>query len=169
LTELAVNALKWNVGSLIIPVGLKPGTNGAFTLTAEGTESFDPGTVITLEDLQAGTTRNLMTSPEFIFPASSGDDPGRFRIHFSGVYGIKEEAKQSCCRIYADNQTVYILSDQYFHSGSLTLYNLSGQELLQREITGPGLISIPVNLNPGLYIVKVITNENVQTEKVLIQ
>jgi hypothetical protein len=49
------------------------------------------------------------------------------------------------------------------------LYNLSGKELLQREIAGPGLISIPVDVKTGLYIVKVITDLIVQTEKVIFQ
>jgi hypothetical protein len=54
-------------------------------------------------------------------------------------------------------------------NGTVILYSLSGQELLHKDISGKGLASFPVNINEGLYLVKIINDGNVQVEKVFIQ
>lgn len=168
-TELAVNALRGNEGSLIVPVGLRAGTNGTFTITADGTNSFDPWATITLEDVKTKTNRNLMANPVYLFTASSTDDLERFHLHFSGINGINGQTRQSGIRIYSNNHLIYILSGQTFRNGTAILYNLSGQELFRRYLNGPELVSICTDVNPGLYVVKVINDGNFQVEKVFIQ
>jgi hypothetical protein len=168
-TELAVNTLPGNEGNLVVPVGFRAGTNGTFTITAEGTHSFDPGTMITIEDLKTGTTRNLAKDPAYIFTAGSNDTPERFLLHFSGINGINGQFQQPGIRIYANNHIVYILPGQNFHGGMATLYTLSGQEILKRKLLGPELTSFHVDVYPGLYLVKVISDGNIQVKKILIQ
>jgi len=168
-TELSVNSLPGSDGNLVVPVGLLSGTSGTFTLTASETNSFNPGTTITIEDLKTGTTQNLVKEPAYIFTAGSTDNPERFLFHFSGINGINREAGQKGIRIYSNNHFVYILPGENFHSGIVSLYSLTGQELLHRELSGYELASIHVDVNPGFYLVKVINDNNVQVEKVLIK
>ena len=168
-TELAVNALPGNKENLVVQVGFRAGTNGTFTINAGGTDSFDPGTMITIEDLETGTTQNLMNNPFYLFTAVSTDDNERFLLHFSGINGIDSDVGQNEIRIYSNNQSVFIFPGRTFQNGTAILYNLSGQELFFRDIAGPGLVSIHTGVNPGLYIVKVISDSNVHVEKVFIQ
>ena len=168
-TELAVNALPGNEENLAVPLGLKPGTGGLFILTAGETNSFDPGTTVTIEDLKTGATQNLLSNPVYLFTAESADRPERFLLHFSGINGIDREEGQKEILIYSNDHSVCILSGCAFQNGMAFLYNLSGQELFRRELDGPGLVSICTDVNPGLYIVKVIYDRIVQVEKVLIQ
>ena len=79
-----MNALQGNEENLVVPVGLKAGTNGSFKMTADGINSFAPGTIMTIEDLKTGTTHNLVSNPTYLFTACSTDDPERFLLHFRG-------------------------------------------------------------------------------------
>jgi hypothetical protein len=168
-TELAVNALRGKEGNLVVPVGLRVGTTGAYSIMAEGTNSFDPGSMITIEDLKTGVTQNLMSNPSYLFSAVSTDDNESFLLHFSGINGIKSDVGQKEILIYSNNHSVCILPGQTFRNGMAILYNLSGMELFRRDIEGPGLVSIQTEVSPGLYIVKVINESKVRVEKVYIQ
>jgi len=168
-TELAVNALQGKEENLVVPVGLRVGTNGSYKIMAKETDSFDHGITVTIEDLNTGIKQNLMSNHDYLFMSVSTDDPARFLLHFSGINGIKGEAGQKDFRIYSINQTVFIFPDRTFQNGTAFLYNLSGKELIHRDIEGPGLVSIQTEINPGLYIVKVINDSKVQVEKVFIQ
>jgi hypothetical protein len=167
--ELAVNTIPAIKGDLIVPIGLKTGSCGTFIMTADETNSFDPGTTIVLEDLKTGVNQNLMANPVYLFTASSTDDPERFYLHFSDISGINGQTQQSGIRIYSNNHLIYIVSEQTFQNGKVILYDLSGQDLFHRDLDGAGLVSFHTDVNPGLYLVKVINDGNVQVEKVIIQ
>jgi hypothetical protein len=168
-TELAVNALRSNEGSLLVRLGCKTGGSGTFTITADETDSFDPGITITIEDLKTGTTQNLSKEPAYLFTAGSNDDPKRFLLHFSGMNSVESQLGQSNIKIYSKNHVIYILSGQNYLYGTLILYTLSGQELLHKDLNGNGLASFPVNISSGLYLAKIIDDGKVQVEKIFIQ
>jgi hypothetical protein len=168
-TELAVNALCRNEGSLIVPIGFKAGTSGTFSITAGETKSFPSGTTIMIEDLKTGATQNLAKDPAYIFTAVSTDDPERFLLHFSGMNGVDSQIHQSNIKIYSNNHVIYVVSGQKYLNGTVILYTLSGQELFKKDLHGKGHASFPVNITSGLYLVKVINDGNVQIEKVFIQ
>ncbi|MBK7148400.1 MAG: PKD domain-containing protein [Bacteroidetes bacterium] len=67
----------------LVDVCLLPERNGAFTLTAENLNSFDPTVSILLEDKKWHQFYDLRVNPVYAFAADTTDLPNRFTVHFS--------------------------------------------------------------------------------------
>ena len=50
-----------------------------------------------------------------------------------------------------------------------TVTDMMGRVVIQQDISGSGLIAIPVNLKTGIYVVMVQSGQEVKTEKVFIK
>lgn len=80
---IAINVLAdLDVAVKHIPMGLEPGLDGNFEFNFGTLESFNPGTLIYLEDLRDGVIQNLMVDSVYTFTAALADDHDRFILHF---------------------------------------------------------------------------------------
>ncbi len=163
---LSVNTLPQE-GTEVVNIGFKCGNAGTYTITGTGMETFDASTPIWLEDLKTGTMQNLRTNPVYTFNYSAGDTENRFRIHFKSAYSIPDNTL-SGINIYSLLHTVVINNTSNL-SGEAWIYDLTGRELTHAAITSKGETRIPVNAAVGNYIVKVITEEGVTSQKVFIR
>jgi len=65
-----------------VPLVMKPGQNGEFTLNFAELATFPASAMIYLEDLQTGTLTDLRTNPSYVFTSDVNDNPERFLIRF---------------------------------------------------------------------------------------
>jgi hypothetical protein len=154
---LAINSLP---ETTVVPVGIKIGANGSYTLAATEMNNLQN---VTLEDLQTGIFTDLSVNP-YTFDAVTGTFDERFVLHF-GFLSVAESKKESAS-VYSYQQTVHItMKDQV--KGDIFIYNITGQLVAtKRAAQGTNEIKLP---NAGNYIVKVITKDNTVIRKVLIQ
>jgi hypothetical protein len=155
-----------------IPLGLDAKITGHYTFNLEEIENFDPNTDITFEDRLTGEIIDLKTTPQYVVHIDvPGDDPvvvnDRFFLHFNGPTSVPV-IDSKLTNVYAVNNQVYIR-----HNGSLEILDVEVINTL-----GQTVISTPVNATetiitvPGhnlVYIVKVRTNEGVESHKLLIR
>jgi autotransporter-associated beta strand protein len=142
-----------------VPVGIKIGAEGSYTIAA--TEMNDIP-FATLEDTETGIFTDLSYSP-YTFTSVAGTFDQRFILHFSMLSVAENKSKDAA--VYSYQQTVYInLKNQV--KGDIFIYNITGQLVAsRRSAQGTNEIKLP---NTGNYIVKVISKNNTVVRKVFI-
>jgi hypothetical protein len=164
----AVNFMKSIENHEAIPVGLFPGSDGAFTMHISGMENFSNDTPIFLEDKQDGVIQDLRETPDYSFNSSVLDLRDRFVIHFSNTLAIENaEGNMENIRIYSWGKTVIINTPTGF-TGTLEIYDLPGQKIASSKIT-EGRNNIQLNAVEGYYIVKAMGKGGIKTGKVHIR
>ncbi len=156
-------------GAITIPLSFKAGADGSYTLTASQLESFTSSTAITLEDLQDAKMQNLMQNPVYAFTASKTDNAARFLLHFGGSFSVNDRTNEQPVSIYASGNSVYIANKSGVAlKGEAMVYNMIGQQVMQRSLDENPLTKISLDGSTGYYFVKVITCENTYSGKVFI-
>ena len=79
---MALNLLHDQATTSTVPVGFEPGATGAFTLSFNGVNTFDPTSYIYLEDQALGVMHNTRNG-DYSFTANIADAWGRFVVHFT--------------------------------------------------------------------------------------
>jgi len=153
----------------VIPVGIKAGATGTYTLKVGGESTFFYAKNILLEDLKTGSVQNLKANPSYTFTAGPNDNPERFHLRFQGPYGVSESPVKQDYNIYAAGKTIVIRdlsgNDQ---TGNILVYNILGQKVGHQQTTGE-ITRIDLNSPAGWYIVTVLTNKGVISKKVFIR
>jgi hypothetical protein len=149
--------------TLSVNFNLEVGADGEYTITAEGLNNFDPMTLFELEDLLEGEVVNLNQNNSYTFDASVNDDPERFVIHF-GTIGI-DQNHLSDVKIFGYDEHIYV-SIPANTSGEIQIFNTLGQNFWNERISGNGSYKVP---GGSAYLVRVILEDGIKTEKVFVQ
>jgi hypothetical protein len=143
-----------------VPVGFTAVESGAFTINAKESGEF---TELYLEDLFTNYVTNLLEN-DYSFSHSAGDPQNRFVLHF-GVVSVEDNMANST-NIYSVDKEVYVAVTE-FTKGHISIFNTMGQEVVTAPINNT-VNKISLN-KTGYYIVKVMSDNNVATEKVFIK
>lgn len=143
-----------------VPLGFTSLQSGSFTIKALKTGDMIK---VVLEDLLTGIQTDLLTK-NYTFNYTLGDAEKRFKVHFSTT-GIDENESTSA-NIYSYQQTVYV-NFANNTQGDIYIYNLAGQ-LVSTNESASGNVRIRLN-STGVYMVKVITEKETLTQKVVIR
>jgi hypothetical protein len=154
---LSINALP---EAETVNLGMNVNVDGLFTISA--TEILDLPVVI-LEDTETGIITDLKTG-SYTFNFSAGQNDQRFIMHFTPL-AIPENA-ENVSSIYSQGKDVYVVVNANTE-GSIVIYNVMGQEVTSSAIYGT--INKLTLDNSAYYVVKVMSNENVVTEKVFVK
>jgi flagellar motor switch/type III secretory pathway protein FliN len=147
-----------------VPFNLEVGVDGTYTLVVDGIDSFEPGTVIELEDLATGNVVNLNDVNTYAFQASVYDDAERFMLKF-GTVGIDDNLAENV-KVYSFNSAIHV-NMPLDVEGQVFVFNTMGQEIVSGEnVNGNNTIAVEGGVN---YIVKVVTANGVKTEKVFVK
>ncbi|NOX46812.1 MAG: T9SS type A sorting domain-containing protein [Chlorobi bacterium] len=154
---MAINVLP-EVAS--VPMNVKVGIEaGTYTIeTVSNGEFID----LYLEDIATGTITDLNTS-SYTFDYIPGMD-SRFVLHF-GALGVDDIAGD-LYNIYSYDRDVYVAVPENT-SGTITIYDMMGKEIAKETISGS--VNIITLEKSAYYVVKVLSNENMTTEKVFIK
>lgn len=167
---LSINVLPEIKNPLVIPVSLEVGLNGQYTITASQMESFPANVSLYLEDLKLGKVQDLRVNPGYIFAADTNDIAHRFNLHFSNFpFGIPGTANDNAFQIYSYEQTIYVKSTTGLNKDArIYVYDALGRTVYQSAFSVISLNKFDLNLSHGYYIVKVLANSGVYTQKVFI-
>jgi|GEM_PF-702058 len=156
-SELSINTLP---EAKTVPVGLQTGADGNYTIEATEINDFSE---LTLEDRLTGILTDLM-SDSYTFNCTAGKDEQRFLLHF-GPLSVEDNTLTTLADIYSYQKTVYInLHD--LDDSDIYIYNMAGQVVAARA-SATGMVSMNVNTS-GIYIVKVVTKNEIQTKKLFL-
>ena len=170
--ELTLNNLPPLMNDMIsVPMNFKCSKPGGYIITASDLETFTIPTEIFLEDLvTGGEWHNLVENPIYAFAGSPEDPQARFVVHFFGSFGVEEpgESPMQGISIYSYGRDAYILNDMNEKIKEYVIFDMMGREVQRGSLPNATLNKIPVNHRAANYIVKVITEENVYSEKIFI-
>lgn len=156
-SELSINSLP---EAKTVPVGIHAGANGNYTIEATEINDFSE---LTLEDRVTGILTDLM-SDSYTFNCTAGKDEQRFLLHF-GPLSVEDNTLTTLADIYSYRKTVYINLHDMADS-DIYIYNMAGQVVAARA-SATGMVSMNVNTS-GIYIVKVVTENKIQTKKLFL-
>ncbi|MDO9253921.1 MAG: T9SS type A sorting domain-containing protein [Bacteroidales bacterium] len=174
-TKYSINAVPYSGEEKIFDLAFKYGTDGLVTLTASEIESFNtqhPDIDIQLEDKQLGTTTSLKQNPVYSFSYSVSDDPMRFRIHMGNtLLGLnKDIVAANKCRVYNVNKELYLkYADFQNQQGSAFISDIQGRLIKTIPLDKSGDQQVIINVKPGIYMVKLMFDGYVQTQKIAIR
>ncbi len=156
-TELSINSLP---EAKTVPVGIHAGANGNYTIEATEINDFSE---LTLEDRITGIFTNLL-SDSYTFDFITGETEDRFLLHF-GPLSVEDNTQTPLAEIYSYQKTVYInLYD--LDDCDIYIYNTAGQ-VVASLASASGMVRMNVNTS-GIYIVKVVTKNEIQTRKLFL-
>ena len=151
-----------SIQEYIIPVGVDVADNGVFefSLYQQNLDSYN----IVLEDRQENAFTNLRWDTYFATVSESGS--GRFYLHFKDATGVENLTPQNNIQIFAADDHIIIKGAA---KGDVSVSDVMGRIVLQQNISGGELISFPVNLQAGVYIVSIKSGNEIKAEKVFIK
>jgi len=144
----------------LVQLGFTNTLSGQYQISISEMNSISKAT---LEDTKTATFHDLLKGP-YSFSYTAGEDDKRFKIRM-GTVGIENPASESY-NIYSNDKTAVIdLPIQTI--GDVFIYNLAGQLIASKE-SATGQVRINLNAT-GVYIVKVILDSEVATQKIWIR
>ena len=144
----------------MVPVGVKAGVSGTYTIAATEINDLQ---YATLEDTKTGIFTELANNV-YTFNMDKGEDELRFKLHFS-MLGVPDN-KNVAATVYSYQKTAYINMNSLV-KGDIFIYNIAGQ-LVASKVSAKGTNEINLS-NTGNYIVKVVTDKTLQVKKIFIQ
>ncbi len=183
--QLGVNGLGRLDETYIVPMVMKPGQNGEFTLNFAEVATFPSSAMVYLEDLQTGTLTDLRANATYTFTSDVNDNPERFRIRFEppvkanitdqvcDANGAIELAQTgtttwSSYTVVDHNNVTYATGNNF--NGTVTIDNLPAQEYIVTLTHPTGYVAeeyITINgVNPVTVNVDA-TATNVQPNEVV--
>jgi hypothetical protein len=141
--NMSINSLPSLAETMVVPMGLKPGTSGNFSFTFEDVATFPSSAIIYLEDKKLGTMTNVRTISSYDFASSTNDNIDRFALHFQP--GLQADVADQDCdnagsieltqpaptvwstyEVRGNDNNVYAQGNNL--TGSVTVTNLPAQE-----------------------------------------
>jgi hypothetical protein len=170
--NLSINALPIPTNKLlIVPVGLKTTRNGSIIFMISDTVNLPSGTQIYLHDKETGTDRILNLNEGYNIYLNAGEYNNRFSLRFTK--GTKDT---SGINLNKDPLIVYNSNDKIIaainlkpgNKGALSISNLSGQIMFNKEIYESCNQELNSQLIPGIYIIYFISGNVEYTKKIII-
>jgi len=159
---LAIDTRPWQE---TIQLGFTNDVAGIYTI---GVSEMADITTAVLEDTKLNFFHDL-TKGAYAFAWDLTDDENRFKLHL-GVTGIENLHQQNNnLLMYASGQTIYLKTIEGRASGLFTMTDMSGRILMHKELDFSGLMTIPVNVKPGVYVVSLTSDVSSAIKKVVIQ
>ncbi|MCX6246897.1 MAG: hypothetical protein NTW10_04115 [Bacteroidetes bacterium] len=167
----AVNTLPWGGLNTVIPMGFILKADTTVTITASNMESFKSGTRIYLEDIKdGGSMHELTVNPIYTFTASPNDDHDRFVLHFyNPSFGIEDKSFTGM-QIYSFEDYVYVMNlVTGTTKGTCVIFDLLGRKVFEANLRDMNLNKFLPGVNEGYYMVRVVTPENLYSQKVYLK
>jgi hypothetical protein len=167
-TNYSINFIDQNY-DVIVPLTVKAGVPGNYTLTASQFESFGNNSNVSLEDRATDSYTNFSSTTSYTFKVGEqGTITDRFFLHFMDVTGIPNTELAKDFKIYASDGILNISSIKQL-GGKIVVFDMLGRAIAQGRIEPGATTQINIQGNTGVYIVSVITGKGIRNTKILVK
>ena len=143
-----------------MPLNFKAAKNGTYVLDFK-VENMKTN-YLHLIDNMTGIDVDLLTTPSYVFEASTDNYEARFRLVLAPICEDANGGNENFA--YYANGEIHIIETQSF--ASLQIVDLTGRILVSRDMVRH--IST-ANMAPGIYVLRLISGEQVKTQKIVLQ
>lgn len=157
-----------------IPFTIKTNNLGTFRIKIVGLENIDSSKEIYVFDQVTRESHNLREN-DFVMEGNAGEFANRFSIRFSNpsaaVINANLRPQELPISYSKTDHSIHILNETDTKVKEVQIFNLLGQQVQKSDIENVfgSTIKIPVkNLANSTYIVKVITDSESSTKKIII-
>gem|GEM_PF-2818249 len=174
-TKLAINAHNTEVlnnlpiDGLIIPIGLTTGINGNIEISATGNSYFPTSVFVYLHDKQLGKYIDLREDSYNLFTPLNTNS--RFELIVTQTAVAIKEMKNSSSDIfiYTYKKTTFIKSTLFEQNkGVIQVFDIMGRLIIAKPVQNTNIQEININIS-GTYIIKIIVNNSITTQKVVVE
>lgn len=141
-----------------IPVSFQASTMGKYTISVDATKHNSDN--IYLLDNITGDKIDILNG-DYTFIAQSSHDEERFTLLISGNSGTGDEHFA-----FINNNNIII--NDIEGSASVQIFDVTGRQIIANEFNGSACISAEA-LNDGIYIIRMIDDNGIKTQKIVIQ
>lgn len=170
-TKYSMNFLRQIEEKTMIPLHFEAPSKDQYVLRFYNLESFHPNQHIYLEDRLLQKFKEVQPGLQYLFMASHMEDPYRFNLLFFEKKTEEDFINNGNASIYASHAVLHVIlplaSNTETHSPSeIRVFSLLGQEILSTQPTGVHTeINMMEHKNQHV-IVKVISEDSLETAKV---
>jgi len=158
--------------TLVVPLAVKATANQELTFNAT-TSSIPEGVDVYLEDRGANTFTKINGSSYQITTETVLNGIGRFYLYTSeNALSIDDIIPLQTVNIYkTDNMTVRITGLQDQGNTTMRMYSFTGKQVFLHSFVGQNIqdITLPKNLNTGIYVATIISKKGNHTKKLIIE
>ena len=152
-------------------IGLKVNQNGLIRIKLDELENIDSNFPIYIKDSETEETHQINSEP-FEIILDSGTYNDRFKLVFqkSNVLSTDEASLEDEFYVYYDSKIskIYIENLRSIEVLEVTLFNLIGQKIESVHFNSRQ-ITIPVNVNRGVYILQFNTVNGIMGKRIIIE
>jgi hypothetical protein len=166
--KMVMNSIPLSATELNLPLGIRLGAAGTFSITATDISNFNSGYTTILEDTYTGTIVDLRINPSYSFAATqAGISNDRFVLHLKKTTGTHDIIKQETASVRMAGREMMLYN---FDEGAsqLTITDVSGR-IVFRTTTRQHAIRLPENIVAGIYVVQVVNSKTNLRQKLLIR
>ena len=148
-----------------MPVNFKAKENGTYTLSIS-TEGMEMK-YLHLIDNMTGNDVDLLQTPSYSFEAKTTDYESRFKLVFVANNEDSVSAGSTTFAIFSNGS--FVINNPSTGSGpaELQVIDITGRIVKSESING--CANINVNAAPGVYMLRLINGDNLQTQKIIIE
>ncbi|WP_262326480.1 T9SS type A sorting domain-containing protein [Carboxylicivirga litoralis] len=171
--KTVINVLPETLDAYEQPLGIKA-KEGTQYLKISGLDNLINDYGVVLLDKKTGQEVEMTSSTVYEFKADAGEDHERFVLQFNVAHKSEvatdlDDVEDDKVRIYIlDSSKLKIASAWDTHEKKVTVYTLSGSVVLSDNYSGQEYMK-ELNINTGVYIVKVTCGNQSYQQKVLIK
>ncbi|MCK5839610.1 MAG: T9SS type A sorting domain-containing protein, partial [Bacteroidales bacterium] len=165
--EMAINTLPSIEENGLVNIGFAADIPDLYEITATEIENFDQNTAIYLEDIFENNTIDLRVVPAYTFTYNTGDDPDRFRLHFSNTMN-NHDTDGTSATIYSAGNNIYINGLAHEKIIRIEIFNIIGQKILEKISRKNGFQKIIIREGTGIFIVRITADGKTIVKKVYI-
>jgi len=166
--KMVANAVPFPDEDYTIPMGLKTGAAGTYTITAEDIQNFNSSVAPILEDTQTGAEIDLRFESSYTFDvAQSGINHSRFILHLKSTVGINnpgQEPQLAVAQIGNELHFYNLAPGEY----QLRMVDMMGRVVMEERLMNNNSIALPDNMQAGYYIIQLVGKQTYQNNKILI-
>jgi len=153
-----------------IPLAFKAGAEATYSFGTEFLESFYSGISIMLEDksFPGAEWFDMRSGENYQFSASPADPYDRFVLHFfDQAFGVDDLSVEPV-KIYSHLTDAIIVNNSEQRIREVLVYDMMGNLITNKVTVNASPLRFHVSDQTGYYVIKVITDKAVYSEKVLI-
>ena len=166
--RLVLNSVPVPDNELVLPLGIRVGNTGPFTLSAENIADFNTSYAVILEDLQDNLMVDLRQNQSYTFTTSNGGQHNnRFVLHLKTGVGIWEaENTIQPLVVFSNRQlSVYNIEDGLYQ---LHLTDVAGRNLFSGNYRVGESLRLPESVK-GVCLVRLTGSQKTFVQKVVIR
>nr|NQU90018.1 hypothetical protein [Bacteroidota bacterium] len=153
--------------AIVLPLVIEAGISGEFMLRVKDFENFENGATVLLEDKTLDKWYDLSEVQELSLELTAGIHDSRFYLHFKSSLGIGNQIIGQLRSWYYQHQL--IVQNPELTDGTIYLFSVGGVKMMESGFSGEPFVSFDVDYPAGCYLVKVICEKGIYTQKVIIQ